>query len=183
MSYETESWPYTPAKFIGPKRSKPVRGVVIHTAEAVETTRTAENVAKYFQNPDYPSSAHITVDNDTIIQCVKDSYIADAAPGTNEDFIQVELAGYMSQTAAQWRDLYSLAMLAIAADAVAQYCLKYNLPAVHLTNEDLLAGHRGIIGHYQASQVYKKSDHMDPGPGFPWPRFIAMVAMSKMERR
>jgi len=71
--------------------------------------------------------------------------------------------------------LLGLAMPAQAADVVAQYCLKYDIPPQHLTNADLRAGRKGIIGHYQASEVYKKSTHTDPGPGFPWRFFIGSV--------
>lgn len=180
--YETDNWPYVAAQHIGPLRTNTVRGVCVHTAENLEAGDSAENLAKYGQHPDYISSWHVTTDNNSIIQCVKDSYVAYAAPGVNHDFIQIEMAGRASQTKMQWRDSFSLALLAITADVVAQYCLKYNIPPVHLTNQELLDGHLGVIGHYQASQVYKQSDHMDPGPNFPWTRFMHMVVDLAAER-
>lgn len=180
---DTDAWLYVPAKHIGPKRDVPVRVIVIHTAENLEAGDSAENLAKYGQRPDYVSSWHITVDRDSIIQCVKDSFVAFAAPGVNHDGIQIELAGKAGQSAAQWRDPFSLATLALAADAVAQYCLKYSIPPVKLTDAELRSGVRGIIGHDQASRVYRKSDHMDPGPNFPWPRFTGMVQALFMERK
>ena len=61
--------------------------------------------------------------------------------------------------------------------------MKYDLPVVHLSDAQLLAGEKGIIGHDQASRVYKKSDHTDPGVNFPWVRFIAMTAALRAERR
>jgi N-acetyl-anhydromuramyl-L-alanine amidase AmpD len=183
MAYETDSWLYVPAKHIGPKRTGMVRLIVIHTAETAELGRAAENLAKYGQNPEYVSSWYVAVDSDSVIQCVKDSFVAYAAPGCNHDGIQIELCCYAGQSAAQWRDPYSLAMLALGADVAAQYCLKYGIPPVHLTDRELLAGNRGIIGHSQASRVYKKSTHMDPGPNFPWRRFIAMTDELRSERR
>lgn len=183
MAYETDAWLYVPAKHIGPKRDGAVRLIVIHTAETAELASAAEAIARYGQHPDVVSSWHVAVDSDSIIQCVKDSFVAYAAPGANHDGIQIELCCYAGQSAAQWRDPYSLAMLALGADAVAQYCLKYDLPAVHLTDAQLLAGNRGVVGHDQATRVYKKSTHMDPGPNFPWRRFMSMVADLRAERR
>lgn len=185
MGYETEVWPFIQAKTFRhhDPGTRLVRGVCIHDMEFPEKLTAAEDVARYFQKPDYPSSAHICVDNDSIVQCVKDSDEAAGCPGINHDFIHIELAGFGKQKKMEWWDRYSLAMLAIGADATAQYCLKFELPPVHLTNAQLAAGGKGIIGHYQASQVYKKSDHTDPGPEFPWIQFMAMVQNSISIRR
>lgn len=182
-TYETDNWLYVPARDIGPKRDGPVRVITLHTAETPEKDNAAENLAKYFQHPDYTSSCHVCTSNKTVIQCVKDSYVAYAAPGVNNDGIQIEMCCYMNQTASEWRDFYSLGLLAITADVVAQYCLKYDIPAQRLLNAQLAAGQKGIIGHVQASEVYKKSDHTDPGPNFPWQRFIPMVQGLITERR
>ena len=182
MSYETEAWEYIGAKYIGVRRTVPVRVVVIHDAEFSEILFGAKGVAKYFQHPDKESSAHICVDNQEVIQCVKDSYVAWAAPGANHDGIQVELVGYQKQTREDWLDNYSLGVLALGADAVAQYCLKYGLPAVWLSDAELEAGKAGIVSHSQVSRVYKKSDHNDPGPNFPTKLFEAMVQEIKVLR-
>lgn len=185
MAFETERWPYLEADRHGPARSGRVRLVVIHTPEWPESASGAEAVARYFaNNPDKrDASCHITVDNDSIIQCVKDSFVAWAAPGANHDGIQIELTGFAGQSKEQWRDKFSLAALAIAADAVAQYLLKYNIPPIHLSDDQLRKGNLGIVGHDQVSRVYKKSDHSDPGPNFPWARFMLYVKGSYEERR
>jgi N-acetyl-anhydromuramyl-L-alanine amidase AmpD len=175
---ETDFWPFVQArhfKKVGASVGRKVRVIVIHDMEAPETQNTAENVARYFNTTTTVASAHICVDNNSIVQCVYDSDVAYAAPGCNHDGIQVELAGYGKQTRAEWMDFYGIALLALASDAVAQYCIKYGIPAVQLTNAELKAGKKGIVGHYQVSKVYKKSDHTDPGPGFPWDYFIESV--------
>lgn len=172
LRYETDLWPFVEARHFGKVMGRKVRVIVIHDMEAPELDKTAENVAQYFATTPTVASAHICVDNNSIVQCVRDSHVAYAAPGCNHDGIQVELAGYAKQTKAEWRDKYSIAMLAIASDAVAQYCLKYIIPAVHLTDQQLKDGARGIVGHDQVSRVYKKSTHTDPGPRFPWNRLI-----------
>jgi N-acetyl-anhydromuramyl-L-alanine amidase AmpD len=183
MSYETEVWPYIPARDVGEKRTGTVRLLVVHDMEFPERITAAEDVARYFQAPDKPSSCHVCVDSDSVIQCVRDSYVAFAAPGANHDGIQIELAGYGNQTSGQWRDKYSIAMLAIGADVLAQYALKYSIPLIHLSNEELRVGKKGVIGHYQASEVYHKSTHTDPGPSFPWPRFMLTAQAFLSERK
>lgn len=177
MPFETDKWPYVPARIqkkIEGKRN--VRGICIHDMEAPEKEKTAENVAKYFQSPQAGGSAHICIDSDSIVQCVLDNNVAAAAPGANHDVIHIELAGYAKQTREEWLDAYSVAMLTLAADVTAQYCLKYDIPPVHLFNDELRTGKSGIVGHYQVTEVYKKSTHTDPGKNFPWDFFIERVA-------
>lgn len=180
MAYETENWPFVKAKNFKdlPTGARKVRLIVIHAMEAPEGEQTAENVANWFKNQpanEGPSSAHVNVDSNSVVQSVKDSDVAYAAPGANNDGIQIELAGYARQSRKEWLDDYGVRMLNRAADVVAQYCLKYDLPPIHLTDEQLRAGQRGIVGHYQVSKVYKKSTHTDPGPQFPWPYFLCAV--------
>lgn len=183
MSYETELWPYIPARDVGAKRSGPVELFVVHVAQSPETAAGAENLGRYFQKPDYPSSTHIGVDSDTIVQYVKDSYVAYGAKGANHNAIHMEITGMMQQSRKQWLDKFSILTLALAADAAAQYCLKYSLPPVQLTDDELRHGWKGIVGHDQVSRVFKQSDHTDPGPNFPWKRYIAMVGALYNERR
>lgn len=177
-AYETDAWPFVQARHFKSLKGLPprkVRVIVIHDMEYPESLRAAEDVARYFATPNTVASAHVCIDADSIVQCVYDRDIAYAAPGANHDGIQIELAGYARQTAAEWDDAYSRRLLDRAARAVAQYCRKFSVPSVHLTNQQLKDGARGLCGHYQVSQVYKKSDHMDPGPNFPWTAFIGKV--------
>jgi N-acetyl-anhydromuramyl-L-alanine amidase AmpD len=77
---------------------------------------------------------------------------------------------------------FSILVLENAANAAAQYCLKYNIPVKHLTNAELKSGQKGIVSHAQVSEVFKKSDHTDPGKGFPWDHFIDRVQHHHTER-
>lgn len=185
MSYETDNWPIVRARwFTKSNGRRTVRVIVIHSMEAPEKGSTAESVAKYFANlpPTRQASAHVCIDNDSVVQCVSDNDVAYAAPGANHDGIQIELAGYARQTTKEWLDPFGVSMLNRAADVVAQYCIKYNIPVRKLTNVELASGGRGIIGHHQASEVYKKSTHTDPGAGFPWRYFICAVETFHRER-
>lgn len=153
-----------------------VRLVVIHTMEAPEARQTAVNVASWFAGSTAPqASAHYCVDAHQIIGCVDEDDVAWAAPGANSDGIQIELAGRAGQTAQQWRDAYSKAELILTAKLVADICRRHRIPVRHLNNNELDANKAGLIGHVQASQVYKRSDHTDPGPHFPWLQFVRDV--------
>lgn len=168
--FETESWPYIPAKWQTPVQGKrDVRLIVIHAMESSEKGETAENVGLYFKRGESRASAHIGIDNNSVVQYVYDNNVAWGANGVNHDGIQIEMAGYSNQKLLEWSDRYSTDMLDRVAHAVAQYALKYSIPVIHLTNGELLAGKKGIIGHYQATAVYKPNQgHTDPGPDFPW---------------
>jgi N-acetyl-anhydromuramyl-L-alanine amidase AmpD len=183
--FETDIWPFTKARwFTESTDRRKVRVIVIHDMEFSERTDTAEVIAKDFANrkEDNKASAHLCIDSNSIVQCVLDNDVAYAAPGCNSDGLHIELAGYGKQTREQWLDPFGIAMLALGADAAAQYCLKYDIPPLKLTDEQLFAGQKGIVGHDQVSRVYKKSDHTDPGPNFPWDYFINHVVSAFQSR-
>lgn len=178
---ETDSWPFVRARWFtktAPGVRRNVRLIVIHAMQFPERTDAAEVIAHDFATRPESSkaSAHLCIDNNSIIQCVWDNDVAYAAPGANSDGLQIELAGFTEQSGAQWLDDYSKAMLELAAKACAQYCGKYAIPSRHLTNAELQTGAKGFVGHDQVSEVYKKSDHTDPGAGFPWDYFMGRVA-------
>lgn len=182
-AFDIDQVPFTPAmysrEFSGVRK---IRLIVIHSMEFPETGDTAESCAQYFQNPcdehgvPRPSAAHLCVDNNSIVRCVLDNNIAGAAPGANHDGLQMELAGYATQTEAEWLDDYGRALLDNAANAAAQWCLKYDIPVRLLTNAELADGvSKGFVSHAQVSEVFKQSDHWDPGPAFPWEFFLQSV--------
>ncbi|MBB4867457.1 N-acetyl-anhydromuramyl-L-alanine amidase AmpD [Pseudomonas nitritireducens] len=182
--HETDKWPFVKAKhFNAIKDVRDVRLIVIHSMEAPEKGDTAEAVAKYFATTATEASAHLCVDNNSIIQCVLDNDVAWAAPGANHDGVHIELAGYAKQEEKEWLDAYSVLVLENAAEATAQYCLKYLIPIRHLTDAQLnVKSNRGIVSHAQVSKVFKKSTHTDPGSGFPWDHFMSRV-LEKFNQR
>ncbi|MFB9880949.1 N-acetylmuramoyl-L-alanine amidase [Planobispora siamensis] len=156
-------------------RIEDIRVVVVHDMEAPESATTAENVARYFATTGTKASAHVCVDSDSRVRCVADAHTAWAAPGANADGLQLEIAGYARQTREQWLDRFSRAALEQAAIQTAEWCAKYGLPARRLTRAQLRAGHKGITSHADVSAVYRRSDHTDPGPNFPWAYFLERV--------
>jgi N-acetyl-anhydromuramyl-L-alanine amidase AmpD len=181
--FETDKWPFVQAKFFrkvdGVRR---VRLIVMHSMEFEEKGDTAESCAKFFQTTTRPASAHLCIDNNSIVQSVLDNNIPAAAPGANKDGIHIELAGFARQTEAEWLDDFGKQLLANAADAAAQYCLKYDIPVTRLSNADLANGKtKGFVSHAQVSAVFKLSDHTDPGPSFPWQFFLTAVEARRAE--
>ncbi len=157
-------------------RSGPIDVLVIHTMESPETPTTAEAVANWFAGSTAPqASAHYCIDSNSIVQCVKDSDVAWHAPGANHNGLGFEHAGRAAQTPTDWSDDYSTKCLKLSAELVAQKCTEYGIPAVWLRVPDLLAGRRGITGHVQVSQAFKRSTHTDPGPNFPVERYLGWV--------
>jgi N-acetyl-anhydromuramyl-L-alanine amidase AmpD len=146
--------------------------VVMHTMEVAERPDAAVICARWFASPVSRVSAHYCVDARQVISCVREKDVAWHARGGNTDSIGVELAGYAHQTTAEWNDAYSSALLARAATLVADVCLRRRIPVRWLVAGDLAAGRRGITGHAEVSAAYGKSDHWDPGPGFPVESFL-----------
>jgi N-acetyl-anhydromuramyl-L-alanine amidase AmpD len=149
--------------------------VVVHTMEVGERPDAAEICARWFQHPDSEVSAHYCVDADTVIQCVREEDIAWHARGGNERSIGVELAGFARQQAPDWQDAYSTAVLERAANLVADVCSRHAIPIRRVRAEGLRRGRRGITTHADVSRAFGRSDHWDPGPAFPFWRFLELV--------
>jgi hypothetical protein len=49
------------------------------------------------------------------------------------------------------------------------------VPAIKVGPSELKAGQRGICSHKDVSDAWHQSDHWDPGTGFPWTNFMALV--------
>lgn len=169
-------YPFIEARYYTRGRKSSIDVLVMHAMEAAERHDTAEAVARWFAGADAPeASAHYCIDDDSIVQCVRDGDVAWHAPGANHDGLGIELAGRSAQTFAEWRDAYSTALLARAAGLVALKCVQYGIPPVWLYPADLLADRRGLTSHWNVTRAFRRSDHTDPGPGFPSELFVALV--------
>jgi N-acetyl-anhydromuramyl-L-alanine amidase AmpD len=159
----------------GPRRG-PVDVVVIHTMESPEGADTAENVARWFAGSTAPkASAHYCVDNNSVVQGVREEDIAWAAPGCNHNGIQVEHAGRAAQGKAGWKDTYTVAMLYLSAKLVEGICRRHKIPVRWLSVMDVKEGRRGITSHNNVSLAFRKSNHTDPGPDFPVEDYLKLV--------
>jgi len=157
--------------------------VVIHTMEIAEREGAAEVCARWFADPVSEVSAHYCVDAQTTIQCVREGDVAWHARGGNANSIGIELTGYAGQRSLGWADDYSRAVIERAARLTAEVCERYAIPIRRLRAADLIAGKRGVSGHADVSAAFRKSDHWDPGPDFPWRRFLRLAAGSDVVER
>lgn len=173
------TYPYVQARWFTPTTGRRVDLVCLHTAETPEGVDTAQSVARYFKTTDTKASAHYCVDGGRhVVQCVREADVAYAAPGANSVGIHVELAGRAAQTAADWHDAYSTALLATAAPLVADICARHQIPVRYVNAAALIAGGafaRGITMHRDVSAAFHKSTHTDPGPDFPIVEFVNVV--------
>lgn len=156
--------------------------VVIHTMEIAEHGGAAEACARWFASPASGVSAHYCVDAAEVIQCVREQDVAWHARGGNTASIGIELAGYAGQGPRGWDDDYSWAVLERAASLAAEVCDRHDVPLRRLRPPDLVAGRRGLAGHVDVSRAYGKSDHWDPGPAFPWGRFLRLLRVAAAPR-
>ena len=189
--------PFVQAKYFKNTTVRQIDLVVLHTMENSEKPGTAMAVAKWFAGPNSPvASAHYCVDNRDIVQCVKEGDVSYGAPGANHNGIQIEHAGYASQTDDQWNDPYSRAMIDKSVELTAGICKRYSLPVEFVDADGLLDGDRGITTHAQVTLACQKAqsqgmtgspffntlsnrpltDHTDPGGHFPMDEYISAVA-------
>ena len=171
--------PFFPAKNFTATTGRTIDLIVIHDMEYPETPSGAEWCAGFFGGASAPrASAHYVVDNDSIVQCVRDSDVAWHAPGANSNGVSIEHAGYAKQSRDEWLDDYSRAELALSARLVARLCARYGIP---LQWQDASAlknrGARGITGHRDVSLAFGGT-HTDPGPNFPIDFYLALVCAS-----
>jgi N-acetyl-anhydromuramyl-L-alanine amidase AmpD len=168
-------YPFIQARNYTPADRKTIDLLVIHTMEAPEKPDTAENVARWFAGSTAPqASAHYCIDDDSIVQCVRDKDVAWHAPGANHNGLGFEHAGTARQTAADWKDAYTEKVLALSAKLVAEKCKQYAIPARWLMPADLKAGRRGITGHADCTIAFGGS-HTDPGVNFPRDHYLGLV--------
>ena len=170
-----------PCKFLQARwftkgRSQKPSLLVIHTMEAGKTPNTAAQCANFFAGGSRRASAHYCVDSGKVYQSVREKDTAWHAPNANARAIGIEHAGYAKQTPEEWGDAYNEAMLRLSAKLAADICRRNGIPIVKLSPEEVGAGKAGIAGHVDVSKGTGVSGgHWDPGPNFPWDRYIALV--------
>jgi N-acetyl-anhydromuramyl-L-alanine amidase AmpD len=153
-----------------------VQLIVIHTTEGSSDSQSAEDGAAYDARRIDGTSAHYFVDNTSTVQCVRTADQAHTARGEgNRRGIHYELCGRARYSEEWWADDYAEAMLRRAAAQAARDSRKWDIPVRHLTVAQVKAGARGFCSHHDISRAFQQSDHTDPGPSFPWTRFLNMV--------
>ncbi len=165
-------------------KKRTVKQIVIHTMECLESNlHAAEDVALWFAGRStYPSpqaSAHYLVDQDSIVQGVRDTDEAWHASQANTWGLGIEHAGFAAQTPEEWEDAASSAILLRSARLTARLCRTYGIPAARLSDADIVSGRPGFCGHVDVNRAYGNiRGHTDPGLNFPWAAYLALVQES-----
>ena len=176
----------TAAHYTSDRQGHQVQVIALHSAENQELPGQATHLAQWFAGNTAPeASANVMVDNATIVTSVDDTDTAWAVGDFPLNLVawSVEITGHASNTVAQWGDPYETATLKEAAIAVKAEMAKHGIPAVHLTDSQIVAIHngnttiKGICTHADISRALKiVGGHTDPGINFPLVHFIQSLA-------
>ncbi|WP_194521983.1 N-acetylmuramoyl-L-alanine amidase [Cellulosimicrobium sp. JZ28] len=160
--------------------TSPSGTIVIHTAECaadlVGPDTSAEGVANYLTNRTTPGSYHRIVDSDSVVKYAPLGYETWHCRFTNRWSIGISFA-VQAHMWAQYPPAFVTAILRQGArtTAAAIRDLKtywgIDVPLVRITREQALARRPGFIGHGETDPTRRS----DPGPAFPWARFLDMV--------
>lgn len=153
-----------------PERLKPVQFVVVHTAENLPDFQGpdlgAEAVARYLAGTDRDASAHETVDADSFVRLLPDSYTAWHAKGYNATGYGLEIC----TQAAKWSALpeeYRERLYRASAARARRAAFELKVPMTRT----VVGGAPGFLGH----DVIDPSRRSDPGKAFDWDYFMALV--------
>jgi N-acetyl-anhydromuramyl-L-alanine amidase AmpD len=150
---------------------RPVRLVVLHTAEGA---RTAAELGNFFANPANAVSSHVGIDDARVEQYVPYSMAAWTMLSANGIADQAELCGFAAWTRQQW--LTHADMLRLAAYWIRERCTARGIPLVKLGPAEVAAGRAGVCGHLDWTLGMHEGTHTDPGASFPWDVVMGMAA-------
>lgn len=190
IACDPEPAAWEPAKYFTPaERSREIDTIVIHTTEgAFNPLKSFEEnhaevyrrTVQYFKDPDRKVSAHYVIGpKGELTKMVEEKDIAWHATYYNARSIGIECAGWSGR-----KETWTPELLRALADLAASLVKKYSIEPVHPEDTALTMGGffkgKGIVGHYQVqtpgSQAVKQySERTDPGPHFPWARFMGLV--------
>jgi hypothetical protein len=134
----------------------------------------AVSTAHYFQEPTSGGSAHYVADVGEIISCLPVDAVAWHAP-PNPHTLGYEVCGQSSYTREQWLDPAVWPAVVLVAAQVKADAKRFGIPIHRLSVAEVQANHAGQCGHVDVSNAFHQSDHTDPGPNFPWDRFMALL--------
>jgi hypothetical protein len=160
----------------------PAHLLVIHTSEQnTNGTVTAENLGRAWGTPAVrstngsilsQSSYHWAVDTDTIVAGVDpDHGIAYHAPPNSLG----EAICLTGRAGRDWTSPDVDAQLDLAARLAAWRLAVRGWPVEVRTVDEVRRGLPGLCGHVTISAAFGKTDHTDPGPQFPWSKFLTLI--------
>ena len=162
-------------------RRQAVRVIVIHTAENTPDTVAAdggaEAVARYQARVERPSSYHDLIDSDSHVPMLPWSHTAFHAGNDNSYSIGLSMATkahLWPQMPPQWTEatLNNLATVAAAAVRWTKATYGISIPVMTISAHKARNGGAGFIAH----GTLDPSRRSDPGPTFPWGRFLSKTS-------
>lgn len=160
----------------------PVKRIVIHATcppglpwPNASASGQAAATAGYFTQPSSGGSAHYICDVAGEEHCVADQAVAWHAP-PNPGSIGIEICGQSTYSRDQWLSPQVWPAVHLAATRTRELADRHGVPLERVDAGQLEGGRRGICGHADVTAAWHQSDHTDPGPNFPWPEFMAVVA-------
>lgn len=173
-----------PARWKTVAHRERVDWIVLHSTEGPCHSGRAMAGALAHQRGERKASAHYFVDPSAIVQCVLETDVAWHCPGTNRRGIGIEhcasgLGDIVPVT--DWASSEAQAMLRLSANLVAAIAKRWDIPLVRLAPSEILAHHRGIFGHVDATTAFgTPGGHRDPGPAFPWDQYLDLLAAASI---
>lgn len=166
-----------------------VTRVVIHCTDpssleypAASRAGQAAGTARYFAQGSggRNASAHYVVDVAAEFHTLADDVKAYHAP-PNAGSVGIEICGRAKYSRAQWLSPQVWPAVLRAAARTRELCDRHGVPRTRVGPAQLRAGAGGVCGHVDVSLAWHETDHTDPGPGFPWDKFMAAVGGSSID--
>ena len=166
--YPLATWvPASPANFQRANRpfTSPITRIVIHTTET-----SFASAIRFFSHPGAEASAHYVIrsSDGAITQMVDERDIAWHAgnPRYNASSIGIEHEAFVHDCS--W---FTDAMYQSSARLVAFLARKYGIPI----DRAHIIGHNQVPDPFHAGEFGGADHHIDPGPCWDWPKYMAMV--------
>jgi hypothetical protein len=167
-----------PTRYGAKKTQGPNLWLVLHTSEGGEFASSAESLGSFMTTPATATnvaSYHVIFDTDQVIPCVPYDTVAYAGAGANAQGIHGCFPGKAGQSRDEWLDVNSRAMIKQCARWLCDVGPQFGIPLNRITPSGMANYLKGVADHYTVTLAFRKTNHTDVGPNFPWDVLAADV--------